>query len=77
MAKVRVKGLRKDFGSLEVLRGIDLEVREGEVVCMIGPSGSGKSTFLRCLNFLETPTGGGRGGRIPPHRRQDRPQQNP
>lgn len=40
MAKVRVKGLRKDFGSLEVLRGIDLEVREGEVVCMIGPSGS-------------------------------------
>ena len=58
MAKVRVKGLRKDFGSLEVLRGIDLEVREGEVVCMIGPSGSGKSTFLRCLNFLETPTGG-------------------
>lgn len=58
MAKVRVKGLRKDFGSLEVLRGIDLEVREGEVVCMIGPSGSGKSTFLRCLNFLEVPTGG-------------------
>ena len=58
MAKVRVKGLRKNFGPLEVLRGIDLEVREGEVVCMIGPSGSGKSTFLRCLNFLEVPTGG-------------------
>ena len=58
MAKVRVKGLRKDFGSLVVLRGIDLEVREGEVVCMIGPSGSGKSTFLRCLNRLEEPSGG-------------------
>ena len=58
MAKVRVKGLRKNFGPLEVLRGIDLEVREGEVVCMIGPSGSGKSTFLRCLNRLEEPSGG-------------------
>ena len=58
MAKVRVNNLHKSFGRLDVLRGIDLEVREGEVVCLIGPSGSGKSTFLRCLNFLETPTSG-------------------
>ena len=58
MAKVRVNNLHKSFGRLEALRGIDLEVREGEVVCLIGPSGSGKSTFLRCLNFLETPTSG-------------------
>ena len=58
MAKVRVNNLHKSFGRLEVLRGIDLEVHEGEVVCLIGPSGSGKSTFLRCLNFLETPTSG-------------------
>ena len=58
MAKVRVNNLHKSFGRLEVLRGLDLEVREGEVVCLIGPSGSGKSTFLRCLNFLETPTSG-------------------
>ena len=58
MAKVRVNNLHKSFGRLEVLRGIDLEVREGEVVCLIGPSGSGKSTFLRCLNFLEAPTSG-------------------
>ena len=58
MAKVRVDNLHKSFGKLEVLRGINLEVREGEVVCLIGPSGSGKSTFLRCLNFLETPTSG-------------------
>ena len=58
MAKVRVDNLHKSFGKLEVLRGINLEVREGEVVCLIGPSGSGKSTFLRCLNFLEMPTSG-------------------
>lgn len=51
--KVKVKSLYKSFGKLEVLRGIDLEVEEGEVVCLIGPSGSGKSTFLRCLNRLE------------------------
>ena len=55
---VRVSGLRKSFGSLDVLRGIDLEVRPGEVVCIIGPSGSGKSTMLRCVNLLEQPTGG-------------------
>ena len=53
MIKVKVEKLQKSFGSLEVLKGIDLEVKEGEVVCLIGPSGSGKSTFLRCLNRLE------------------------
>ena len=56
--KVRVKNLCKSFGKTEVLKGMDLEVSEGEVVCLIGPSGSGKSTFLRCLNQLETPTSG-------------------
>ena len=56
--KVQVKGLVKSFGDLEVLKGMDLEVADGEVVCLIGPSGSGKSTFLRCLNRLETITGG-------------------
>lgn len=51
--KISVKGLKKCFGELEVLKGMDVEVKEGEVVCLIGPSGSGKSTFLRCLNRLE------------------------
>ena len=50
---ILVKGLHKDFGKLEVLKGIDCEIQEKEVVCVIGPSGSGKSTFLRCLNLLE------------------------
>jgi polar amino acid transport system ATP-binding protein len=50
---VRIEGLHKRFGELEVLRGIDLEVATGEVVCVIGPSGSGKTTMLRCINFLE------------------------
>lgn len=50
--------VRKRFGSSEVLRGIDLEVREGEVLCIIGPSGSGKTTFLRCINHLENVDGG-------------------
>ena len=55
MADVMVKseGVCKRFGRLEVLKGIDLEVRRGEVMCMLGPSGSGKSTFLRCINHLE------------------------
>jgi ABC-type polar amino acid transport system ATPase subunit len=53
-----VEGLRKDFGKLEVLRGIDCTVQPNEVVCVIGPSGSGKSTFLRCLNLLESITAG-------------------
>lgn len=56
--KVEVKNLKKSFHKLDVLRGIDLVVNEGEVVCIIGPSGSGKSTFLRCLNKLEESTGG-------------------
>jgi len=52
------KNVQKSFGQLQVLRGIDLQVKEQEVVVIIGPSGSGKSTFLRCLNLLEEPTGG-------------------
>ena len=56
--KVHVENLKKNYGHLEVLKGIDLEIKEGEVVCLIGPSGSGKSTFLRCLNKLETVTSG-------------------
>lgn len=56
--KVIVKNLHKHFGPLKVLNGIDMTVREGEVVCIIGPSGSGKSTFLRCLNRLEESTDG-------------------
>ena len=57
-AKINVTNLKKSFGSNEVLKGIDLEVAEGEVVCIIGPSGSGKSTLLRCLNKLEDVTDG-------------------
>ncbi len=56
--KIKVNGLKKSFGKLDVLRGIDAEIRAGEVICVIGPSGSGKSTFLRCLNRLEEITGG-------------------
>ncbi len=55
---IQVKGLKKSFGKIDVLNGIDTEIKKGEVVCIIGPSGSGKSTFLRCLNLLEEPTGG-------------------
>ncbi len=55
---IEVKGLRKSFGSLEILKGIDTTIEKGEKVVVIGPSGSGKSTFLRCLNMLEKPTGG-------------------
>lgn len=55
---ITVKGLHKKFGQLHILKGIDLEIRQGEVVVVIGPSGSGKSTLLRCLNLLEQPSGG-------------------
>ena len=55
---IRVEGLTKNFGALQVLRGIDCSVKSKEVVCVIGPSGSGKSTFLRCLNGLEEASGG-------------------
>lgn len=58
MSIVEVKQLKKSFGEHEVLKSIDLEVEEGEVVCIIGPSGSGKSTLLRCLNRLEDIQGG-------------------
>ena len=57
-SKISVQHLKMIFGKLEVLKGISLEVKEGEVVCLIGPSGSGKSTFLRCLNRLEKITAG-------------------
>ncbi len=57
-AVVRVEGLHKSFGRLEVLRGIDMEVHQGEVIVIFGRSGSGKSTLLRCINFLEDPTSG-------------------
>lgn len=55
---IKVNHLSKKFGNLEVLKDINLDINEGEVVCIIGPSGSGKSTFLRCINRLERPTGG-------------------
>lgn len=53
-----VKDLKKSFGSLDVLKGVNVEIDEGEVLVVLGPSGGGKSTFIRCLNLLETPTGG-------------------
>jgi arginine/lysine/histidine transport system ATP-binding protein len=55
---IKVADLNKKFGKLHVLKGIDIEIKKGEVVVVIGPSGSGKSTFLRCLNLLEEPSGG-------------------
>ncbi len=55
---VQLKGVHKRFGDLEVLRGVDLEIAKGEVVCILGPSGSGKSTLLRCVNLLEPPEAG-------------------
>ncbi|SFM21887.1 amino acid ABC transporter ATP-binding protein [Methanolobus profundi] len=55
---IGVKGLYKRFGELEVLKGISIDIKESEVVCVIGPSGSGKSTFLRCINLLEMPSSG-------------------
>src|SRR5262249_1846596 len=53
-----LQGVHKRFGALEVLRGVDLELARGEVVCVLGPSGSGKSTLLRCINLLEPPERG-------------------
>ena len=55
---LKIEGLKKSFGELEVLKGISTDIRKGEVVVMIGPSGGGKSTFLRCMNLLEAPTAG-------------------
>ena len=55
---IDIKELKKDFGKISVLKGVNLSVDEGEVVVIIGPSGSGKSTILRCINYLEVPTGG-------------------
>ena len=55
---IKVEGLYKSFGKNQVLKGINAEIKKGEVICIIGPSGSGKSTFLRTLNLLEEPTGG-------------------
>ncbi len=52
---IKISHLSKKFGNLEVLKDINLDIEEGEVVCIIGPSGSGKSTFLRCINQLENP----------------------
>lgn len=55
---ISIRGLHKSFGDLKVLKGIDYEIKEKEVICVIGPSGSGKSTFLRCINLLEEITAG-------------------
>ncbi len=55
---IKVEGLKKSFGDIDLLKGIDIDINKGNVVVVIGPSGSGKSTFLRCLNLLETPTAG-------------------
>ena len=55
---IEIKNLKKQFGSLEVLKGVNLKIDDGEVVSIIGPSGSGKSTLLRCINLLEQPTSG-------------------
>ena len=58
MALLKVSGLKKNFGKLEVLKGIDFELEKGKALSIIGSSGSGKTTLLRCLNFLETPNAG-------------------
>ena len=55
---INIKNLHKSFGDLEVIKGIDLEIKKGEIVTIVGPSGSGKSTVLRCMNLLEEPTDG-------------------
>ena len=57
-AILRARGVRKQFGALEVLRGIDLDVQPGDRIAILGASGSGKSTLLRCLNFMERPSTG-------------------
>lgn len=69
---VHAQGVRKQFGQLEVLKGIDLTVERGQVCCLLGPSGSGKSTFLRCINHLEKVDGGRLtvDGRLVGHRQQ-------
>jgi len=58
MVVVEIRGLTKNFGDNEILKGIDFSIEKGEVICIIGASGSGKSTLLRCINLLETPTSG-------------------
>jgi len=58
MSVISVKGLKKNFGNHEVLKGVNIDIEPGEVVAIVGPSGCGKSTFLRCLNLLEKPSGG-------------------
>ena len=55
---IKVENLKKNFGAVNVLKGVNAEVKKGECICIIGPSGSGKSTFLRCINLLEVPTEG-------------------
>lgn len=55
---IKIRGIEKSFGALQVLKGVDLDVSAGEVISVIGPSGTGKSTFLRCVNYLETPDRG-------------------
>ncbi|WP_372803694.1 ATP-binding cassette domain-containing protein, partial [Paracoccus seriniphilus] len=57
-ASLSVTDLHKSFGTVEVLKGVSLKAREGDVISLLGSSGSGKSTFLRCINLLETPTSG-------------------
>ena len=55
---IKTINLQKDYGDLKVLKGISTDIKQGEIVAVIGPSGSGKSTFLRCLNLMEQPTAG-------------------
>lgn len=54
---IKIQNLHKSYGSIEILKGIDVELKDGEVLAIIGPSGSGKSTFLRCLNFWKSQKG--------------------